>query len=56
MHKIAAFITGSIGFFIVAGAGGGIECDTMGWGQGLAYIVLGLAIMWASAMWARLTR
>lgn len=56
MRKTAAVIIGTMGFFIAAGAGGGIECDTMGWGQGLAYMALGLGIMWASAVWARMSR
>ena len=43
-------LLGTIGFFIAAGAAGGIECDTMGWGKGLAYIALGFAIMGACAL------
>ena len=43
-------LIGTIGFFIAAGAGGGIECGTMGWGKGLAYMALGFAIMSACAL------
>ena len=56
MRKLAAVIIGTFGFFLAAGAGGGIECDTMGWGEGLLIMALGLAIMWGAALWARLSR
>ena len=36
---------GVAGFFIAAGAGGGIECDTMGWGPGLAVMAAGLCMV-----------
>ena len=56
MRKLAAVILGTFGFFLAAGAGGGIECDTIGWGAGLAYMAVGLAIMWGAAIWARVSR
>ena len=56
MRKLAAVILGTFGFFLAAGAGGGIECDTLGWGEGLLLIALGFAIMWGAALWGRLYR
>ena len=53
MRKYAPVITGTIGFFIAAGAGGGIVQDTMGWVQGLAWMALGFAIMWGAAIYAK---
>lgn len=53
MRKYAPVITGTIGFFIAAGAGGGIEQDTMGWAQGLAWMALGFAMMWGAAIYAK---
>jgi hypothetical protein len=43
-------IIGGAGLLLAIGAAGGIECDTMGWGKGLAYIALGFAIMGACAL------
>ena len=56
MRKVAPVLIGTIGFFIMAGAGGGLECDTMGWGQALAWMGAGLAMMFGSLIYARRAR
>lgn len=56
MRKAAAIILGTFGFFLAAGSCGGIECDTMGWEEGILMITLGLTIMWGAAVWGRLSR
>ncbi len=53
MRKKVTGIIGLIGFFIAAGAGGGIEQDTMAWGPGLAWMALGLAVMLGSVICGR---
>ena len=44
---------GVAGFFIAAGAGGGIECDTMGWGAGLAVMAAGLSMVLGAFLYYR---
>lgn len=56
MRKIGAVIMATFGFFMAAGAGGGIECDTMGWEEGLTIMAVGLVIMWGAALWGRSAR
>ena len=56
MRKYIAVAAGTVGFFIMAGAGGGLECDTMGWGQALAWMGLGLVMMFGSVLYARRAR
>lgn len=56
MRKTAAVIMGTFGFFVAAGAGGGIECDTMGWQEGLTIMAVGFAMMWGAALWGRFSR
>ena len=56
MRKYIAVITGTMGFFIATGAGGGIECDSMTWGQALAWTAVGFAMMGASVICARRCR
>jgi len=55
MTKIYVFI-GTLGFFLAAGAAGGIEQDTMAWKPGLILIAAGFGIMWACALLARRTK
>lgn len=49
-------IIGTFGFFLMVGAGGGIEQDTLAWGPGLGLIALGLLIMWGAVLHSRRTR
>lgn len=56
MRKTFAMLIGIAGFFMAVGAGGGIECDTMGWGEALAWIGVGMAMMCGSAIYARRCR
>ena len=42
---IAAFVLGMVGFIIVLGAVGGLECDDFTYGQAIARSVVGLLIM-----------
>ena len=55
MTRIYVFI-GTLGFFLAAGAAGGIEQDTMAWKPGLLLIAAGFGIMWACALLARRTK
>ena len=55
MKKICVFI-GTLGFFLAAGAAGGIEQDAMAWTPGLLLIAAGFGIMWACALLARRAR
>ena len=47
-------IIGGIGTFLAIGAAGGIECGTMGWGNGLATAAAGLCmVLGAFLSWRR---
>lgn len=56
MRKYIAIVIGIAGFFIMAGAGGGLERDTMTWGNALAWIGVGMAMMCGSAIYTRRCR
>ena len=42
---LAAFALGMVGFIIILGAVGGLECDSITYGQAIARGIVGLLIM-----------
>lgn len=51
MRDKIAGITGLVGFFLAAGAGGGIECGNATWGTGLGLMALGTGMMLGALAW-----